>query len=43
MSTINQYILIEWELIGSQVRFTRDENHNYKKILTGLMKMLMII
>ena len=23
------------ELIGSQVRFTRDENHNYKMILQG--------
>lgn len=23
------------KLIGSQVRFTRDENHNYKKILQG--------
>ena len=23
------------KLIGSRVRFTRDENHDYKKILTG--------
>ena len=31
----NSVYLDRDKLIGSQVRFTRDENHNYKKIIQG--------
>ena len=31
----NSVYLDRDKLIGAQVRFTRDENHNYKKIIQG--------